>query len=509
MTTYYNVKFSNLNTLRSAHSQVYNRFINFSSRASREDGEPNKGQPGSNQTPHEESKTSSQKWQSFEPNWKDARSPENVRTRKIWTNFEEMKEKTVGKTVGGLGILMLLGGSGGLMYNHLLDYLCYDLAFGGLLIGGVLAARHGQSVSKEDGKDGKWFTADEDVKFDFKLLNDEDQYRKETKNLKDLLKMKLPSQVSLKLAAAARQLAQLQQSQYLERHEAVLKRVDAALERDEPLPSLVASLNPKVFVVDFVTTGLKPPKTSRSVVQQFGDTVSLLVALASPHDEVVVRVTSPGGSVVEYGLAASQMVRLKRAGVRTTACVDTVAASGGYMLACVADRMVAAPFAFLGSIGVVAQLFNIHKVLKRNDIDTHLITAGKFKRTLTPFTESTTEAEQKLKDEIQEIHTAFKDHVGAHREVLEDGIEEVATGEVWLALHAKEKGLVDELMTSDEYLRSKMSSCDVILVTPHKKHNPLKDLLANVEGAVSTFTSYALNRFVTSNLNKSDYMKFQ
>ena len=124
--------------------------------------------------------------------------------------------------------------------------------------------------------------------------------------------------------------------------------------------------------------------------------MTLLLATATPFDEVVVKITSPGGGVSEYGLAASQLLRLKTAGVKTTVCVDTVAASGGYMMACVADRVVASPFAILGSIGVVAHMPNLHKVLKKNDIDFLLFTAGKFKRTVTPLTETTEEAKRKF-----------------------------------------------------------------------------------------------------------------
>ena len=145
-----------------------------------------------------------------------------------------------------------------------------------------------------------------------------------------------------------------------------------------------------------------------SEVEQLRDQISFLLQIAQPADEIVVRLTSPGGAVPQYGLASSQLERLKQAGLRCVVCVDTVAASGGYMMAAVADKIIAATFAIIGSIGVVAGIPNFHRVLQKNELEYHLFTAGKYKRTVTPFTEVTDEGKQKLLDDITAIHEAFK-----------------------------------------------------------------------------------------------------
>ena len=199
-----------------------------------------------------------------------------------------------------------------------------------------------------------------------------------------------------------------------------------------------------------------------SEVEQLRDQISFLLQIAQPADEIVVRLTSPGGAVPQYGLASSQLERLKQAGLRCVVCVDTVAASGGYMMAAVADKIIAAPFAIIGSIGVVTGIPNFHRVLQKNEVDYHLFTAGKYKRTVTPFSEVTDEGKQKLQDDITAIHEAFKRLIKEGRPDVD--IEKIATGEYWLALQAKEKGLVDEIMTSDDYLGSKLDDCEVCLL---------------------------------------------
>ncbi|MGL4684049.1 MAG: protease SohB, partial [Hafnia alvei] len=161
-----------------------------------------------------------------------------------------------------------------------------------------------------------------------------------------------------------------------------------------------------------------------------------------------------------YGLAASQLQRLRQAGVRLTVAVDKVAASGGYMMACVADRIVAAPFAIIGSIGVVAQIPNFNRWLKKNDIDVELHTAGEFKRTLTLLGENTEQGREKFREELNETHELFKEFVSQQRPSLD--INSVATGEHWYGIQAKEKGLVDSVGTSDDLLIAEMENHDVI-----------------------------------------------
>jgi serine protease SohB len=187
-----------------------------------------------------------------------------------------------------------------------------------------------------------------------------------------------------------------------------------------------------------------------SQVASLRDEVSAILAVVRPQDEVLLRLESPGGLVHGYGLAAAQLVRLRERGVKLTAVVDKVAASGGYLMAVVADRIVAAPFAVVGSIGVVAQLPNLHRWLQRREIDIELHTAGAWKRTLTVLGENTDEARQKFRDELADTHALFQQFVATYRPQLD--LAQVATGEHWYGSRALELGLVDALGTSDDWL---------------------------------------------------------
>lgn len=197
-------------------------------------------------------------------------------------------------------------------------------------------------------------------------------------------------------------------------------------------------------------------------VTSLREEISAVLAVATPQDEVLLRLESPGGVVHGYGLAASQLARLRQGGIRLTVAVDKVAASGGYMMACVADRIVAAPFAIIGSIGVVAQIPNFSRLLKKNDIDVELHTAGQFKRTLTLFGENTEEGREKFREDLNETHLLFKQFVGEHRPSLD--IDAVATGEHWFGTQAREKGLIDAIGTSDDLLIAEMQNHEVIAV---------------------------------------------
>jgi serine protease SohB len=189
------------------------------------------------------------------------------------------------------------------------------------------------------------------------------------------------------------------------------------------------------------------------------ESISAVLTLAKPEDEVVVKVESGGGMVHSYGLASSQLTRITNKNIPLTICVDKVAASGGYMMACVADKIVAAPFAILGSIGVVAQLPNFHRLLKKNDIDYEMFTAGEFKRTVTMFGENTQKGRDKFVEELEDTHVLFKEFVSEHRPQVD--IAQVATGEVWFGKRALDVKLIDELRTSDEYLMERVEAADV------------------------------------------------
>lgn len=209
----------------------------------------------------------------------------------------------------------------------------------------------------------------------------------------------------------------------------------------------------RVFVLDF------DGDIKASATEQLRHEVTAVLSMAQPSDEVVVRLESGGGMVHAYGLASSQLARLRDAGLPLTVCVDKVAASGGYMMACVANRVLAAPFAVLGSIGVVAQLPNVHRLLKKHDIDVEVLTAGEFKRTLTVFGENTEKGREKFQEDLELTHQLFKGFVSRYRPQLD--IDKVATGEIWLGLSALEHELVDGLQTSDEYLARRANEAEV------------------------------------------------
>ena len=197
-------------------------------------------------------------------------------------------------------------------------------------------------------------------------------------------------------------------------------------------------------------------------VASLREEISAVMAVASAGDEVLLRLESPGGVVHGYGLASSQLQRLRQQGIRLTVAVDKVAASGGYMMACVADRIVAAPFSIIGSIGVVAQIPNFNRLLKRNDIDVELHTAGEYKRTLTLFGENTEQGREKFREDLNETHLLFKQFVHEMRPTLD--IDRVATGEHWFGSQALEKGLIDGIGTSDDLIIAQMDQFDVIAV---------------------------------------------
>lgn len=204
------------------------------------------------------------------------------------------------------------------------------------------------------------------------------------------------------------------------------------------------TVEPRLFVVDF--HGSMDAKEVASLREE----ITAILSVASEHDEVLVRLESGGGVVHGYGLASSQLERLKQAKIKLTISVDKVAASGGYMMACISDTLIAAPFAIVGSIGVVAQLPNFNRLLKKNNIDFEQLTAGEYKRTLTIFGQNDEAGRAKFQDELEETHVLFKNFVSQYRPDMD--IEKIATGEHWFGTHAYEKGLVDKLQTSDDYI---------------------------------------------------------
>ena len=214
-----------------------------------------------------------------------------------------------------------------------------------------------------------------------------------------------------------------------------------------------AEAKPRVFVLDF------DGDIKASATESLRHEITALLSLATAKDEVVLRLESGGGMVHSYGLASSQLARIRQAGVPLTVCIDKVAASGGYMMACIGEKIISAPFAILGSIGVVAQLPNVNRLLKKHDIDFEVLTAGEYKRTLTVFGENTEKGREKFQEDLDITHQLFKNFVSRYRPQL--AIDDVATGEVWLGVAALDKQLVDELQTSDEYLATKAKTAEV------------------------------------------------
>jgi serine protease SohB len=212
----------------------------------------------------------------------------------------------------------------------------------------------------------------------------------------------------------------------------------------------------KVYVLNF------DGNISASAVGHLREEITAVLTQATPNDEVLLKLESAGGMVHSYGLASSQLDRLRKKNVPLTVCVDKVAASGGYMMACVADKILAAPFAIIGSIGVVAQMPNFNKVLKKHDVEFELLTAGEHKRTLTMFGENTEKGREKFIEELEETHQLFKEYVSTRRPQID--INKIATGEIWYGSRAKDIKLIDDIQTSDEYLVSRIEDADVFEV---------------------------------------------
>jgi serine protease SohB len=233
----------------------------------------------------------------------------------------------------------------------------------------------------------------------------------------------------------------------------------------------------RIFVLEF------DGDLKASSVNNLREEITSILTVATPKDEVLIKIESPGGMVPGYGLAASQLKRIRDRNIPLIVAVDKVAASGGYMMACVADRIIAAPFAVIGSIGVVAQLPNFHKLLKKHNIDFEQITAGQYKRTLTLFGENTDEGRRKVKEEVEELHQLFKNFVALNRPIVD--IEALATGETWYGSRARELRLVDELITSDDYLLNASVKANLFKVTYVIKKNLAEKITGTTQSVLA------------------------
>lgn len=249
----------------------------------------------------------------------------------------------------------------------------------------------------------------------------------------------------------------------------------------------------KLYVIDFKGS------IDAKEVSSLREEVTAVLAVAKPTDEVLIRLESGGGMVHAYGLAASQLARIRSADIPLTIAVDKVAASGGYMMACIGNKILAAPFAIVGSIGVVAQMPNFHRLLKKNDIDYEQMTAGKYKRTITMFGENTDEGREKFRDELEDAHQLFKSFINDYRPDLD--VESVATGEYWYGRKAIELGLVDTINTSDDYLMQRYRSVQVLRV----RYQVKKKLTEKLGNSVSVGIEKAFIRIMSQ--SKWDWLR--
>ena len=257
------------------------------------------------------------------------------------------------------------------------------------------------------------------------------------------------------------QKAMLKQRQKEKKKQAKASKKEAKKNAVQAQDNAVAEQKSRVFVIKF------DGNISASAVTNLREEISAVLSQATSDDEVVVKLESAGGMVHSYGLASSQLDRLRKENIPLTVCVDKVAASGGYMMACVADKILAAPFAIVGSIGVVAQMPNFNKLLKKHDVDFEVLTAGEHKRTLTVFGENTDKGRKKFIEDLEETHTLFKDYVAERRPQV--AMDKVATGEVWYGSRAQELALIDDVKTSDEYLMHRVSEADVYEIAYKQK----------------------------------------
>ncbi len=246
-----------------------------------------------------------------------------------------------------------------------------------------------------------------------------------------------------------------------------------------------AETTPNVYVLNF------QGDIKASAVTNLSEEITAVLNVAKPADEIVLRLESPGGMVHGYGLAAAQLQRVRARNIPLTIAIDKVAASGGYMMAAIGSKILSAPFAIIGSIGVIVQMPNFNRVLKDKHIDFEMQTAGEFKRTITMFGENTDEGRQKLQHEIEDIHQQFKDLISQHRKQID--IAQVATGEHWLGQRALELKLVDEIMTSDDYLLERSKKANVFEVSYEIK----KSFMSKFSGAANAVREkmFGLNLF--------------
>jgi serine protease SohB len=216
-----------------------------------------------------------------------------------------------------------------------------------------------------------------------------------------------------------------------------------------------------------------------SAVASMSEEINAILSVATPKDEVVLRLESPGGMVHGYGLASAHLMRFRARHIPLTVTVDKVAASGGYMMACVGNKILSAPFAITGSIGVIIQMPNFNRFLKDKNIDFEQMTAGEYKRTISLFGENTKHGKEKMQETIEDTHQLFKNFITSNRPQVD--IQQVATGEHWFGEESIGLKLVDELKTSDDYLLELSQHANLFEI----RFEIAKPLLAKLSGAAA------------------------
>ncbi len=266
-----------------------------------------------------------------------------------------------------------------------------------------------------------------------------------------------------------------------------LKKEKKKIKAEEKAEEKNESPKPPIYVLDFLKGDI-----NASSVDHFREEISAVLSVAEKGQSVIINVESPGGVVHGYGLAAAQILRLRDHGLDVTVCVDKVAASGGYMMACVAHKIVCSPFAIIGSIGVVAQVPNFNKLLKKYDVDFKEYTAGDYKRTVSLLGEITEKGEKKFIEQLEATHLLFKSFVGQFRPNMD--IAKVATGEYWFGQDALKMGLVDEILTSDDFILKKMKTHKMIKISFEKKPSLSEKISGFVSEAVSSSVQKTFQR---------------
>lgn len=269
------------------------------------------------------------------------------------------------------------------------------------------------------------------------------------------------------------------------------KEAKAEKARDKADAKSVES-RPRAFVINF------KGDLKASAVPSLREEVSAVLDVATADDQVILCLENYGGVVHEHGLAASQLVRIRDRDIPLTIVVDKVAASGGYLMACVANKILAAPFAILGSIGVIAQLPNFNRLMDSRGIDFEQVTAGKYKRSVTMFGKNTDEDRAKLKEELEDVHALFKEAVARYRPDLD--LDRIATGEHWYGTRALELGLADELKTSDELLTELAKDHDLYRLSYKIKQPLQKRLMASADAVLERAESSGWRRRFESRL---------